>query len=57
MPINYAAHFCTNLETGDVDEMHDYTIIDTIYDKLVFKAFKKMLEKYVLPERRELREY
>ena len=33
----------------------DNTIIDIIYDKVVFmKAFKKMLEKYEVPERREL---
>ena len=54
VPMFYDAHFCTDLETGDVDEMHDDTIIDTIYRKVVFEAIRKMLDKYDLSERRKL---
>ena len=53
VPLNYADHFYADLETGDVNEMYDDVIINTIYDKVVFKAFKKMLEKYEVSERRE----
>ena len=37
----YNHHFYADLETGDVEEMHDDMIIHTIYERVVYEAFEK----------------
>ena len=51
----YNDHFYADLETEDVEEMHNDMIIDTIYERVVYEeAFEKMLDKYDLSERRDI---
>ena len=55
VPLFYNDNFYADPETGDVEEMNDDMIIGTIYEKVVYEAFEKMLDRYAdLSERRDL---